>query len=92
MNATIIIEVIVLAVVMAVFLTSDMEAPANAMGPSGKCYLDCTGGGFPGSPLEHNRCLSACLFGEGVQRLDDSIVPANPRHPDLPKGHQSVKN
>jgi hypothetical protein len=88
MNAIIIMEVIVLGVLMTAFLASDLEAPANAMGPSGKCYLDCTGGGFPGSPLEHNRCLSACLFGEEVHSLDDSIVPA-PQLSDRPRWRQA---
>jgi hypothetical protein len=89
MNATIIIEAIALAVVMAAFLTSGLEAPAKAMGSSGKCYLDCTGGGFPSSPLEHNRCLSACLFGEGVQRLDDSIVPLKAPPSDRPRAQRT---
>ncbi len=89
MNATIIIEAMVLLAIMASFLTPVLEAQTNAVGPSGKCYLDCTGGGIPSSPREHNVCLTACIFGDGAQRLDDGIVPAKPQPSDSPRGQQT---
>ncbi len=89
MNITIVLEVMVSALVMAAFLTPFVQAPAMALGPSGKCYLDCTGGGIPSNVREHNVCLSACMFGDGVQRLDASIIPP-PRQPaDRSRGEQT---
>jgi len=89
MNITIVLEVMVLALIMAAFLTPLLEAPAMALGPSGKCYVDCTGGGIPSNVREHNVCLSACIFGESVQRLDDGILPPPPLPSDRPKGQQT---
>jgi hypothetical protein len=92
MNVTIIIEAMALAIIVAAFLTPILEAPAKALGPSGQCYLDCTGGGFPSSPRQHNACLTACVFGEGVQRLDEGIVPGKPKPSDSPRGRQTGRN
>jgi hypothetical protein len=89
MNITIFLEVMVSTLIMATFLTPLLAAPAMALGPSGKCYVDCTGGGIPSNVREHNVCLSACIFGEGVQRLDDSILPPPPLPSDRPRGQQT---
>ena len=63
MNITIVLEVMVSALIMATFLTPLLEAPAMALGPSGKCYVDCTGGGIPSNVREHNVCLVRPLWG-----------------------------
>ncbi len=89
MNVTIVIEAMILTGIMAAVLAPILEAPANALGPSGKCYIDCTGGGIPTNPREHNRCLLACVFGEGVQRLDEAIPPLKPQPSDRPTGLQT---
>ncbi|MGO9566857.1 MAG: hypothetical protein ACLP5H_04880 [Desulfomonilaceae bacterium] len=89
MNITIVLEVMVSSLIMAAFLTPLLEAPAMALGPSGKCYVDCTGGGIPSNPREHNACLSACIFGEGVQRLDHDFLPPPPQLSDRPRGQQT---
>ncbi len=71
------------------FDTRFWKPPVMALGPSGKCYVDCTGGGIPSNVREHNVCLSACIFGEGVQRLDDGILPPRPLPSDRPRGQQT---
>jgi hypothetical protein len=89
MNITIVVEVMVSALIMATFLTPLLEAPAMALGPSGKCYVDCTGGGIPSNLREHNVCLSACIFGDDVQRLYDGILPWPSLPSDRPIGQQT---
>jgi hypothetical protein len=89
MNITIVVEVMVSALIMATFLMPLLEAPAMALGPSGKCYVDCTCGGIPSNVREHNVCLTACIFGEGVQRLDEGFLPPQPLPSDRPRGQQT---
>jgi hypothetical protein len=89
MNITIVLAAMVSALIMAVILTPLLEAPAMALGPSGKCYVDCTGGGIPSNAREHNVCLSACIFGESVQRFYDGILPPPSPPSDRPKGLQT---
>lgn len=89
MNITIVLEIMVSALIMAAFLTPLLEAPAMALCPIGKCYLDCTGGGIPSNAREHNICLSACMFGDGVLRLDAGIMPPPPQPADRARGQQT---
>jgi len=89
MNITIVVEIMVSALIIAALLMTLLEAPAMALGPTGKCYVDCTGGGIPSDVREHNVCLSACIFGEGVQRLDDGMLLPLPLPSDRPRGQQT---
>lgn len=89
MNITIVVQVMASALIMATFLAPLLEAPAMAVGPSGKCYEVCTGGGIPSNVRQHNVCLATCIFGEGVQRLDDGILPPRPLPSDRPRGQQT---
>jgi len=89
MNMTVVLQVIVSAIIMAAFLTPLLAAPAMAVGPSGKCYVDCTGGGIPSNVRQHNICLSTCIFGEEALLPVHSILPPPLQPSDRPRGQQT---
>jgi hypothetical protein len=66
MNAKIILGGVTLAVFVAAFSTTILSIDVTALGPSGKCYVSCTGGGIPFHLYEHNLSVSACMLGENI--------------------------
>jgi hypothetical protein len=66
MNAKTILGRVGLAFFVALFLTAILSIEVTALGPSGKCYVSCTGGGIPFHLYEHNLCVSACMLGENI--------------------------
>jgi hypothetical protein len=82
MNGKMILGGVSLAVFVAVFSTTIISIDVTALGPSGKCYVSCTGGGIPFHLYEHNLCVSACLLGDNVHEPGGSsslepLLPAN---------------
>lgn len=83
MNAKTILGRVALTVLVVVSLTTILSIDVTALGPGGKCYISCTGGGVPFHLYEHNLCVSACLLGDSAHGPEgssflDPLLPANP--------------
>ncbi len=94
MNTKMILGGMSVAVFVAVLSTTILSIDVTALGPSGKCYVSCTGGGIPFHLYEHNFCVSACMLGDSVHGPGGglSLEPLLPEtRPKQSPGEQSLQ-